>query len=112
MNISYDGIGYLAVTVPAGTCGAGQVCKLGSAGQADACVNGEQFAGVCDEVKKGMAAVQVSGFAKVKYTGSAPTPGFAKLAADGNGGVCVNSNAQTYLVLCLDQAEGTITMKL
>ena len=112
MNTCYDGIGYLAVTVPAGTCAAGQVCKLSTAGQADACSAGERFMGVCDEVRKGLAAVQVGGFAQVGYTGSAPALGFANLAADGSGGVCVTEGAESYLVMALDEANGTVTIKL
>lgn len=112
MNTCYDGIGYLAVTVPAGTCGAGQVCMMNTAGQADACSSGGRFMGVCDEVRKGLAAVQVGGFAKVKYSGSAPALGFAKLAADGAGGVCVSSSGQEHLVVALDEANLYITIKL
>lgn len=112
MNNSYEGIGYLAVSVPAGTCEAGMVCKVNAQGQAELCTAGEKFAGVCDQVKKGMAAVQVEGFAEVPYSGSVPACGFQKLAADGNGGVAVSGNAQEYLVLNVDVTKGTITMKL
>ncbi len=112
MKISYDGIGYLAVTVPAGTCGAGKACVMNAAGQADACTSGGRFMGVCDEVKNGLAAVQVNGFAKLPYSGTVPTMGFAKLAADGKGGVSVNSDGQEYLVVAVDEVGLNITVKL
>ena len=112
MNNCFEGIGHLAVTIPAGTCGAGQVCMMGTDGKVNACTNGGRFMGLCAEVRKGLAAVQVGGFAKVTYSGSAPSLGFAKLAADGNGGVVVNSNGQEHLVVALDEANKYITIKL
>ena len=112
MNTCYEGIGYLAVTVPAGNCAAGQVCMIDAAGKANACANDGRFMGLCDEVRKGLAAVQVGGFAKVAYSGTTPSLGFAKLASDGNGGVAVNSNVQEYLVMALDEANKHITIKL
>jgi hypothetical protein len=63
-------------------------------------------------IGKGLAAVQVGGFAKVAYSGTTPSLGFAKLASDGNGGVAVNSNGQEYLVMALDEANKHITIKL
>ncbi len=112
MNVCYDGIGYLAVTVPAGSCAADKVCMLSADGEADGCTSGGRFMGLCEEVKQGLAAVQVAGFAKVKYSGTAPALGFTKLAADGNGGISANSNGQEYLVMAVDTAALTVTMKL
>ncbi len=112
MNICYDGIGYLAVTVPAGSCAAGKVCMLGADGEADLCTSGGRFMGLCEEVKQGLAAVQIGGFARVKYSGTAPSLGFTKLAADSNGGICTNEGGQEHLVVAVDTAATTVTIKL
>lgn len=112
MKISYEGIGYLAVTFPAGDCVTGDVCCLSTNGEAASCGNGESFCGVTEEVKEGMAAVQVEGFAKVYYSGTDFVPGYAKLTANGYGGVVANTSGKEYLVASVDTYEKTAIIKL
>ena len=112
MNVSYEGVGYLAVTFPAGSCVAGQVCKLGVLGLSEKCNEGDAFCGVVDAVENFRAAVQIEGFAEVSYTGTAPTRGYEKLSSNGKGGVKVDSNGKEYLVAELDTDNSTITIKL
>jgi hypothetical protein len=112
MNVSYEGVGYLAATFPAGSCVAGQVCKLGVLGMCEKCNEGDAFCGVVDAVENLRAAVQIEGFAQVSYTGTAPTRGYAKLSSNGKGGVKVDSNGKEYLVAAINTDEAKITIKL
>ena len=111
MNISYEGIGRLTVTMPADNCVAGDVCIITAAGAA-ACSLGGKFCGVVEAVENGMAAVQVEGFVKAKYAGTAPSVGYANLAATGNGGVSANANGDSYLVVAVDTANKQVVIKL
>ena len=112
MNVSYEEIGHLSVTFPAGSCQAGQVCKVDTDGKAAACAAGERICGLVEGIRGSYAGVQIHGFAKISYSGSAPACGFAKLAADGTGGICVNENGASYLVVKVDTAEKTAVIEL
>ena len=52
--------------------------------------------------KGGYAGVQVKGFVKTPYSGTAPALGYTALAADGNGGVKAAPSGPLRLVLELD----------
>ena len=112
MNVSYEGIGYLAVTFPAGSCVAGQPCKLNTQGHADKCSDGEAFCGFAGAVDSQRAAVQLQGFLEASYTGTAPSCGFAKLSSDGKGGVKVDSAGREYLVVQVNTTASKVTIKL
>ncbi len=85
---AFDGIGEMVATLPTaeGVAG-GQTVKLDAEGRAAPCGAGERFCGVALEPKEGFAAVQMGGFAELKCTDAAVTPGWAELCADGAGGV-------------------------
>ncbi len=112
MSISYGGVGYLAVTMPAGNCVEGQTCTLDAEGRAAGCLNGSMFCGIVDRVEDSMASVQLEGFVEVSYSGAAPTTGLIALAANGSGGVVINSNGRVYLVVSVDATEKKLVMKL
>ena len=112
MNISYEGIGALVVTVPVGTCTIGQVCKIGSNGYADDCGSGEKFCGIVLHKEPNMATVQLEGFVRVGYSGSKLSYGYVNLTADGNGKVVANSNGREYLVVHVDAQNMTAVIKL
>ena len=112
MNISYEGVGYLAVTMPTNGCGDGHVCNINFEGKVVSCLTGEMFFGVVVTTDGYRAHVQVEGFAKVTYTGSGMVPGLMKLESDGCGGVRVSDNGRVYLVAAVDTEEGTAVIKL
>lgn len=111
MKISYEGIGYLAVTMPAGNCGPGTVCTVGTDSALN-CPAGTKFCGMVVAVENGMAAVQVDGFVKLGYSGPAPKVGYVDLAADGSGKVAVDPAGNNYLVVDVDTANKQLVMKL
>lgn len=113
MNISYEEIGYLAVTFPASGCQAGQVCVMGSTGKVGPCAAGGRITGLVESVNGGQAAVQIHGFVTVPYTGTtAPATGYAGLSADGSGGVKADASGVAYLVVAVDTAATTVTFEL
>jgi hypothetical protein len=111
MNVSFEEIGRLAVTFAAGeTLAAGQVCKVSGNGAVDACAEGEDFCGIAEGVRNGVAAVQVAGFATVAVSGSVGV-GYVSLCADGQGGVKAGSGRE-YLVVSVDENAGTAVIML
>ena len=112
MNVSYEGIGYLAVTMPRNTAVAGQLCMLNLAGQVDACDDGEPFCGFAEAVENDKVAVQIGGTLEIGYTGATPPAGYTKLSSNGKGGVKVDTAGREYLVLCFDSVKSTIIIKL
>ena len=111
MNISYEEIGHLSVTFPAGECTVGQVCKMGADGAVAACDAGDKFCGVVESLHGGKAGVQIHGFATVRFSGAAPATGYTALTADGSGGV-KTGDGKEYLVVKVDDTAKTAVIEL
>ena len=110
MNVSFEEIGRLAVTFAQENCAGGQVCKVSGNGTVAPCAAGDKFCGVAEHVRGGHAAVQVAGFAEVKYTGTISL-GYVILCADGQGGVKAGTGRE-YLVVSVDEKTKTAIIKL
>ena len=111
MSISFGGVGELCVTFKAAaSVTRGCPVKMSANDTVAACSNGDRMMGVAIDVKEdGYCTVQVSGVVAMKYTGSAPTVGYAVLGANGSGGVkAVSSGGSEFLVLNVDSASGTV----
>lgn len=76
--------------------------KISGEGEVSACSGGEGFAGVCISAGTEFAAVQLRGFIKLPYSGTAPDLGFSKLSADASGGIKADSAGREYLVVEID----------
>ena len=111
MNASYEEIGQVYATFAAQEVEAGQVCKVSGNGQVSGCSAGEKFCGVVGSVRGGWAGVQIKGFARVSFTGTAPATGYVQLAADGNGGV-KTATGREYLVVSVDETAKTAVIEL
>jgi hypothetical protein len=112
MNISYEGIGELVVTVPVALCQEGHICRINTDGRAEECDAGEKFCGLVLAEENGTAAVQLEGFIKVGYSGSRPMPGYVTLAGDGNGKVMTSNTGREYLVVASNQDQMEVIIKL
>lgn len=112
MNISFEEIGHLSVTLPAGNCKVGGVCIVDNSGSAVSCTAQTAFCGVVEAVRGKKAAVQIHGFVTLPYTGSIPSGGYCGLSANGTGGVQVDSSAKQYLVVLVDLTRKTVTFEL
>lgn len=114
MSVSYGEIGRVCATFAQGTgVVKDQVCKISASGEVAKCSAGDKFCGVAVSPRGNHVGVVVGGFVTVPYTGTAPTVGFATLAANGTGGVKVDAtNGRQILVVSVDTAALTVTMYL
>ena len=110
MAISFNAIGQAHVSFSAAeSAQAGKVCRLTENGTVGACEAGDSFCGVVTEVRCGVAAVTMSGFVELPYSGEAPAVGYQTLAADGAGGVkTVTAGGRSLLVVMVDSANETV----
>ena len=116
MGISYQGIGEWCATFGCGEVSEGCVVKAGADNTAVKCSAQDGFCGVVRAVARDKKAcsVQLGGLARVSYSGdTAPTVGYGKLSADGNGGVSVDaSKGREYLILAVDTAGKSAVIRL
>lgn len=113
MSMYYEGIGQLSLSfAQEDELAVGQVCQLAEGGKVAACGAGEHFHGVVDAVRGALCGVTMRGAVRVAYSGSALAVGWAKLSADGNGGVKADEAGHEYLVLHVDSDMGTVVLFL
>lgn len=74
--------------------------------------SGENFCGVCTDKRDNYITVAMTGFAQTFYSGSAPTIGYNKLSADGNGKVKTGDSGREILVAEVDTTNKTISIIL
>ncbi len=68
----------------------------------------ECIIGVALNKRDDIAAVQLSGYVQLDYSGTAPSVGICKLTADGNGGVAVNASGREYIVTDVNTVNGKV----
>ena len=113
MKVSFEGIGEMVATFAvAEDMEKGCMVKLDEAGCVRPCADGDEFIGMAVNVRQGYAGVQFSGMAQVAYSGAAPVCGWAKLSADGKGGVKADENGHEYLVVATDTTAATAVVRL
>ena len=112
MNISFEGVGQVCATFLGAGLTDGQVVKITDNGTVGACSAGDAFCGVALCCKDDACTVQVSGFVTVKYSGTAPKPGWTGLAADGEGGIKSAGSGTAYLVADVNDEAKTVTIML
>lgn len=109
MNVSFEGFNESAATfIASGAVLPGTAVKITSNGTVAPCADGDKFAGVALNAADGYAAVQLGGYVKCTYTGTAPTVGFAILASGGTNKVKTATAGNTYLVLDVDTTAKTV----
>lgn len=67
-----------------------------------------KFVGVAHAVRGDYVLVQTGGFAVLPYSGTAPTVGFATLAADSNADVTASASGREVLVTEVDATAKTV----
>ena len=114
MTISYEGIGQTAATMKAaGSLKPGMAVTVTAGDTVGVGSDGALPCGVILTAADGMAAVQLSGLARVSYSGTAPAVGWATMAGDGKGAVkTVTSGGVKLLVLSVDTAAKTAVIRL
>lgn len=111
MNLSYEGIGQWAATFACGEVKEGQVVKISADDTVAQCGAGDGFCGVVLSVARdgGACTVALGGMVTVPCT-SAPALGWAKLSADGSGGVKADTSGREYRVV--RTGDDTVTFVL
>ncbi len=109
MNISLRSFNSQLATFSAPSAKKGDIVAMsGNLAVSPAAADAE-FCGVCTDVSDGYATVRLCGYCTVPYSGTAPSVGYALLAADGNGGVKkVTTGGRTLLVTDVDTSAKTV----
>lgn len=110
MKVSFAGIGEQVVTFEAQAgVAAGKTVKLAANGTVAPCSDGNIPCGIVVSVRDGTAAVAISGYCRVKYSGTAPALGYSPVAADASGGIkAASSGGRQLLVTDVDTQTGTV----
>ena len=111
MSISFGGVGELCVTFKAAaSVTKGSPVKMSANDTVAICSTGDRLMGVAIDVKDdGYCTVQLNGYVTMKYSGTAPTVGYAVLGANGTGGVkTVSSGGGEHLILNVDTTGSTV----
>ena len=107
MSISLQGYTEGIVTLK-GTGAVGALVKMSGSGAVTETASGENFCGVITSSHAGYTGVQLNGYVKLPYTGTAPTVGYAKLTADTAGKVKTATAGREYLVVTVDTAAALV----
>lgn len=119
MNVSFDGIGEVVATFTVkstdiSTLKPGHAVTFTNSGEVGFGTSTSAPCGVVFSVSEdGFAAVQVGGFARVPYTGTAPSTGRASFNLDGKGAISVASSGGVSLpVAAVDSTTQTAVVIL
>lgn len=112
--VSFEGLENAVVTFQEKDVTAGMPVEMESSGTVKNAAAGAALVGVALNVRGGCAAVQVKGYARLPYTGTAaPALGWTRLAADGSGGVSTAaSGGREHLVAEVDSGSKTVGLFL
>lgn len=113
MSVAFDGIGRSVLTFQAGDVKKGDVAAMSANDTVAKAASGAVPVGVVLNKRQDWAAVQVKGYVELPYSGTAPTVGWNKLAADGNGGLrTATDKGRDCLVVRVDTAENKMGLFL
>ncbi len=108
MELSFEGYGENAATFAAQSGVApGMPVKMTANGTVGACAAGDDFCGVALGVRCGYAAVQLCGYVRLPYDGTAPAVGWQALSAAAGGKIQTASTGRKLLVVDADDAAKT-----
>ncbi len=108
MELSFMGYGEKAATFAASNgVTAGTPVKMTADGTVGPCAAGDLFCGAALNERGSYAAVQLAGYVRLPYDGTAPAAGYQTLAAAANGKIGVNAAGRSLLVIDVDTAAKT-----
>ena len=109
MKISLNGFNNKTATFAAASgLEKGAIVSLSANLTVDEAAEDDAFCGICSDVRDGYASVILEGYVKVGYSSTAPSLGYAILAADGDGGVAEAEAGRTCLVVEVDTTAHTL----
>lgn len=111
MKVSFEGFDEKVLSFISDSTAApktGEVVKISANGTVSACDEEDDFIGAVIAADDDFAVVQVGGYIKLPYSGTAPTVGYGILVADDDGGVASNDEGKSYLIIDVDTTAGTV----
>ena len=90
------------VTTLKGSVSPGAPVKMSGSETVVACADGNVFCGVATSQSKEHNGVQMAGYVRMGYSGTAPAVGYGKLVADASGGVKTGASGREYLIVAVD----------
>lgn len=108
MSVSLKGYKVNAVTFKSDSeLKKGDLVKISDNYTVAACATGNVPCGIVLNTDGKYVCVQLEGYAKVKYSGTAPALGMASLAADGADKVKVSATGRTCMVVAVDTVSAS-----
>lgn len=105
MKVEFNGFGEKMVTLEASQgVVAGMPVMMSANGKVAPCAAGKPFCGFAGNVRGEFAAVQLTGYVKVPYSGTAPAVGYQAFCGDGAGKVKIDTAGRQLLVVDVDTA--------
>lgn len=109
MSISLNGYGENAVTLKTSdNVAIHQPVTISENFTVRPCNNGEKFIGTVINKKGNFAAVKLSGYVELGYSGEKPQLGVCNLIGDGNGKVTVSETGRPFVVTNVDTDTSTV----
>ena len=107
--ISNKGFDEAYITMKTDTATVGYPVTVSANGTVKNAAASKPFIGLLYNSRSDIGAVQVKGYAKLKYTGDiAPNLGFCSLLANGSGGVTAGTGGLTVRVLSVNTTDTTV----
>lgn len=114
MNTAFIGFNTKDVTLTStGSVSVGQPVTIYSNSSVAKAAADTKFCGFVSEVNGKNVSVTVAGYAKVRYTGTAPTHGYCNLSSNGTTGVKIDdTNGRPILVVGVDTTNKLVEIIL
>ena len=98
MTVSFEGMGesiatFYNTSTEANRASAGLPVKMSGNGEVSKCADGDGFIGACLSGDDDFVSVRTGGYVRMTYSGAAPTVGYCRLAANGDGGVKLDAGS-------------------
>lgn len=105
MNINFSGYGENAATFYASSAvKKGMLVKMSDNGTVAPCASGDNFCGVCVDVRDGYATVVLSGYVKIPAA-KAIAVGYQKISASSANTATSSTTGREYLVIDADSSS-------
>ena len=112
MKVSFEGAGEMLLSFMNASgnsaAKAGAPVKMSASNTVAVCAADDRFCGVCIHADAAHADVQLKGYVECKYSGTAPSVGYATLLAAADGKVAADEDGAEYLVLKVDTTNSIV----
>lgn len=111
MKYSFNGLGETVATFN-GSVSRGDIVTIGDNDTVAKASTDKELIGVCVSTNGDVVGIQLKGAVTLKYTGTAPMPGYVGFLTAGTNQVKVSPDARKVLVLRVNSVDKTVTVLL